>query len=146
MGLSSTNGGQPIGKYGSNRERPLKTILAHDGVGKAGMPPLTEKEITQQIRQVLKLCRIKHWKAWGGPMSEKGIPDIIGILPGGRFLGIEIKRPGGRVSPEQAKWIQNINDSGGIAFVAYSVDEVVDRLGLGVKLNPMFGGQVRRGS
>jgi hypothetical protein len=100
---------------------------------------LTEKEITRQIRQVLRVCRITHYKAWGGPMSEKGIPDIIGIMPGsGQFVGIEVKRPGGHVSSEQARWIRAINDAGGIGIVVYSVDDVIDQLGLDVKLNPLF--------
>jgi hypothetical protein len=110
------------------------------------MPQLTEKEVTRQIRQVLKICRVWHWKEWQGPMSfPKGISDILGIYKG-QFLAIEVKRPGGRMSPDQEKFIDRVNQEGGIGFVAYSVDDVVERLGLGVKLNPMFGGQVRRGS
>ena len=79
---------------------------------------LTEKDITAQIKQTLKICRIWHWKHWQGPMSfPKGIADILGIYQG-RFLAIEVKKPGGRVSPEQVKFLQRVNDEGGIGFVA----------------------------
>ena len=100
---------------------------------------LTEQQITQQIRQVLKICRVWHWKSWQGPMSfPKGISDVLGCYQG-RFLAIEIKKHGGRVSPDQQKFIDRVNDEGGIAFVAWSVDDVVKRLGLQVKLTPLFG-------
>lgn len=103
--------------------------------------PITEKEVTAQIRQVLKICRIWHWKNWSGPMTyPKGISDILGVYKG-RMLAIEVKRPGGRVSPEQIKFIKQVNEEGGIGFVAYSVDEVVERLGLRVKLAPLFAGE-----
>jgi hypothetical protein len=104
------------------------------------MPQLTEKEVTRQIRQVLKICRVWHWKEWQGPMSfPKGISDILGIYQG-RFLAIEVKRPGGRVSREQREFLNRVNAEGGLGFVAYSVDDVVERLQLGVKLNPLFDG------
>jgi hypothetical protein len=101
---------------------------------------VTEKEVTRQIRQVLKICRIWHWKEWQGPMSfPKGISDILGIYKG-RMLAIEVKRPGGRVSQEQRAFLERVNEEGGVGFVAYSVDDVVERLELGVKLNPLFAG------
>jgi len=105
------------------------------------MTGLTEQQITQQIRQVLKICRVWHWKSWAGPMTfPKGISDILGCWQG-RMLAIEIKRPGGRVSPDQQKFIERVNAEGGFAFVAYSVDDVVLRLGLQVKLTPLFAGE-----
>jgi penicillin-binding protein-related factor A (putative recombinase) len=69
----------------------------------------------------------------------KGISDILGVYEG-RFLAIEVKRPGGRVSSEQRAFIERVNEEGGVGFVAYSVDDVVKRLELGVKLNPLFVG------
>lgn len=102
------------------------------------MAALTEQQITQQIRQVLKLCRVWHWKNWSGPMTfPKGISDILGCYQG-KMLCIEVKKPGGRVSPDQEKFIARVNEEGGIAFVAWSVDDVVEKLGLQVKLTPLF--------
>jgi hypothetical protein len=104
---------------------------------------ITEKEVTSQIRQVLKICKVWHWKSWQGPMSyPKGIADILGCYQG-RMLAIEVKRPGGRVSLEQKRFIKRVNAEGGIGFVAYSVDDVVERLKLRVKLAPLFNGVMK---
>jgi len=53
----------------------------------------------------------------------KGSSDIIGLFKG-RFLAIEVKIPGKNPTPEQKKFINNINKAGGIAFVARSADDV----------------------
>jgi hypothetical protein len=60
------------------------------------------------------------------------VPDIIGILPGGRCLGIEVKRLKSKTQPkraqEQEEFREKINRAGGLAFIARSVDEVHERL------------------
>jgi hypothetical protein len=58
------------------------------------------------------------------PSHAPGVSDILGILPSGRFLAIEVKSPTGRVSPHQQQFIERINAAGGLAFVARSVEEV----------------------
>ena len=97
--------------------------------GSMNQPHLTEKEITHQIRSVLKTMRVFHWKVWQGLGSERGVPDIVGII-NGRFFGIEIKGPHGKLSEHQEKFIKRIQDAGGIAFVAKSVDDVLAGLNL----------------
>lgn len=67
----------------------------------------------------------------------KGISDILGIHKG-RLLAIEVKRPGGKPTTDQVAFIDRVNEEGGIGFVADNVDEVVERLELGVKLSPLF--------
>ena len=57
--------------------------------------------------------------------GEKGISDIIGCLPDGRFLAIEVKRQGNKPSIEQADFLKRVNMMGGIGFVAYSLDDVM---------------------
>jgi len=52
-----------------------------------------------------------------------GCPDILGVI-GGRMLGIECKRHGGRLRPAQAECLDAIRKAGGVAFVATSIDEV----------------------
>jgi Holliday junction resolvase len=92
-------------------------------------PKITEKEITYSIRSLLKQFGIFHFKHFGGLYAAKGVPDILGVYQG-RFLGIEVKTDNGKVSQEQERFIQNINDAGGIAFVARSIDDVIAKLGL----------------
>lgn len=58
----------------------------------------------------------------------KGVSDIVGILSGGTLLAIEVKTATGRVSPEQKAFLAAINNMGGIAFVARSVNDVKESL------------------
>ncbi len=57
-----------------------------------------------------------------------GSSDLIGWTSTGRFLGIEVKTSKGRVSAEQQNFIDAVNQAGGLAFVARSVDEAVAKL------------------
>jgi hypothetical protein len=97
-----------------------------------------ESVIQKQILDYLKLQRVlcfKHRnvgikKANGSfiplPFGEKGISDIIACTPTGKFLAIEVKVPGGRVSPEQKQFLDNVNQRGGIAILAFSLDDVIN--------------------
>jgi len=101
---------------------------------------MKESEIQKQILDYLKLKRcvvFKHrnvgiMKPNGSyiPLAfgEKGISDIIGCLPDGRFLAIEVKQPKGKVSPEQQEFIQSVLRNKGIAFVARSLDDVMNQV------------------
>jgi len=60
-----------------------------------------------------------------------GVSDILGCLSDGRLLAIEVKRPyikgkqtAGKLSEDQRNFIDRINKNGGLAFVAYSLDDV----------------------
>lgn len=57
--------------------------------------------------------------------SSKGIPDIIGMTPDGRFVGVEVKVPGEHPTDEQSQILRRINNSGGVGILATSVDDVV---------------------
>jgi hypothetical protein len=94
-----------------------------------------ESDIQKQILDYLKLKRVvcfKHrnvgiMKPNGSyiPLAfgEKGISDVIGCLPDGRFLAIEVKKPGGRPKPEQKEFIASVNRNNGVGIIAYSLDE-----------------------
>lgn len=99
---------------------------------------LTEKQIENDILRYLKLTgyfvfKIKSVGTFdpklgrfrrSSPMYMKGVSDILGILPDGRFLAIEVKSEKGRVSPVQAIFIDEIISRGGVAFVARSLSDV----------------------
>ena len=93
------------------------------------MKEIPEKEVTKQIRRLLKSIGVFHWKQIGALGLPKGISDILGIYEG-RFLAIEVKRPGGRLSQYQKEFLKRVRDEGGIAIVARSVDDVIDGLGI----------------
>ena len=90
---------------------------------------MKEANLTKQIRSLLKVVGIYHYKQHQGLGSTPGIADIIGIYKG-RYLAIEIKGQGGRISPRQQEFIDRVNAEGGLGFFAWSVDDVVAQLGI----------------
>lgn len=47
-----------------------------------------------------------------------GASDLIGFQIGtGFFVAIEVKRPGGRISPEQLNFLAQVNKAGGIGII-----------------------------
>lgn len=71
----------------------------------------------------------KVYRTNKNPYRMKGVADILGCLPDGRFLAIEVKTPKGRLTPEQRLFLGQIQASGGVSFVARSIDDVIRGLG-----------------
>lgn len=108
-----------------------------------------EAGLRNAILDLLNLWRIKAWihdsvGIWSqkrgcflkrhGKHTVLGLPDIHGIIPGGRFFAIEVKMPGAYPRPNQRAQIAEINAAGGLVFVARSLKDVEDRkreLGVG---------------
>lgn len=92
--------------------------------GKAGTgaPPL-ETKITREILKYLRGRGIWCFKVAGGPMQQRGVPDIICCV-GGVFVALEVKRPKlGRLTDLQALTIEDIRQNNGFAEVVTSVEE-----------------------
>jgi hypothetical protein len=104
---------------------------------------VTEGEIQNQILDWLNLKQIFNWRQntmgvycgkdnQGNARFRKapttGVSDILGVLPNGRFLAIECKRPGGKATPEQMEFIDSVNSNGGLAFVADNLDVVMEMI------------------
>ena len=62
--------------------------------------------------------------AFFGDAIPAGWPDITGLLPDGRFVGVECKAPGGRQSPAQKAMEEAITRGNGIYILARSVEDV----------------------
>ena len=62
--------------------------------------------------------------SFGGDTVPAGWPDITGLLPDGRFIGVECKSPTGRQSPVQKLMEQEIRKRSGIYILARSVQDV----------------------
>lgn len=52
-----------------------------------------------------------------------GSSDLIGLTHDGRFLAIEVKRPGKTATPEQRAFVSLVRAMGGVAGVCHSVEE-----------------------
>jgi hypothetical protein len=103
-----------------------------------------ETVITRQIRDLLKVMRVPHFKNFATLGTAPGVPDIIGTLPGpsvrvmpdgivrgmpeGRGLYIEVKTPRGSLRPEQVKFLDEVEAAGAVAFVARSARDLLDHL------------------
>lgn len=59
--------------------------------------------------------------------SRNGVPDLIACHRR-TFLGVEVKRVGGRVRPEQLVELWRIRESGGIGLLVDDPDQLQDAL------------------
>ena len=96
---------------------------------------------------------IYHWRNSVGSVQIRpgqwyrfgkvGSSDILGCLPGGRFLAVEVKSQGGRLSPEQKQFLAEIRGLGGLVVVARSYRDIESALlkagYTGLVAGPLFG-------
>jgi hypothetical protein len=86
---------------------------------------------------ILDYRRVRGFFAWNNPtgaaevrpgqwvhFGKVGSADILGCLPGGRFLAIECKAEKGRPSGAQREFLNEIERLGGLAIIARSFQEV----------------------
>lgn len=82
--------------------------------------------------------RLRLWRSNTGAAKIKGrvvrfgvpgSPDLVGILPGGIWLGIEVKSETGRQSTEQINFMNMVRRFGGVYVLARSVQDVWDAIG-----------------
>ena len=64
--------------------------------------------------------------------SIKGLSDLVGCLPNGRFFSLEVKVPGreNTLTPRQIHVLRTIRKHKGIAEMVTSVDDALEALGL----------------
>ena len=86
---------------------------------------MLERDIVTAIKKYLALLGsdVFFWKEHGSVYGTNGVPDIICCYKG-RFLGLECKRPGGRLTELQRRAIEKINRAGGVACRVESVEDV----------------------
>lgn len=93
---------------------------------------MLERDVVAAIKKYLMSLGsdVFFWKEHGGPYGSSGIPDIICCYKG-RFLGLEVKLPNGKLTELQKRAIEKINRAGGVACRVESVDDVkavIDRI------------------
>ena len=72
------------------------------------------------LRYLNKLPGCYAEKTWGGMMGNRGRPDITGCL-NGRRLELEVKTPSGRLTPNQAAYLEKWNRAGAVTGVVTGV-------------------------
>lgn len=107
-----------------------------------GAIDIPESAVIQQVKTVIKATGLKVQRINTGCFTvgegknrryirteDAGTCDFEGYDNRGRFLAIECKRPvGGRLSKAQEERIADINRKGGVAFVAHSGEEALQKL------------------
>ena len=86
---------------------------------------MLERDIVTAIKKYLASLGsdVFFWKEHGSVYGTNGVPDIICCYKG-RFLGLECKLPGGRLTELQKRAIEKINRAGGVACRVESVEDV----------------------
>lgn len=62
-----------------------------------------------------------------GIYAKAGVADILACVKG-KFVAIEVKKPGGRPSALQLQFIAAVNNIGGLAFWTDNLQDVKDKL------------------
>jgi hypothetical protein len=102
-------------------------------------PQQSESSIVRVIIVALTAKRIWCWRANSGVipvtsakygkrvvvLSPPGTPDILGVLPGGRLFGLEVKTRSGRQQPSQVAWQLRAEENGVRYAVVRSVTEAL---------------------
>lgn len=94
---------------------------------------MREAEVQRGICEYLTRRRIPWVRTNAGRvagvrLAQEGWPDLVACYKG-RFLAIECKGEGGKVSVEQAVCLSELDDAGAITVVAWGVEDVERRLG-----------------
>jgi penicillin-binding protein-related factor A (putative recombinase) len=97
---------------------------------------MKESAIQKQIIDYLRLKKylvVKHnntgiMKPNGSyiTVGQKGVADLI-CCKDGRFIAIEVKSDSGILSEAQVAFLDEVEERGGVAFVAYSLDDVINK-------------------
>ncbi len=90
--------------------------------------------LTRAIIDYLYTRRVFAWRAQSTGLFDaktaqfrtapkKGVADILAIQPPtGRFLAIEVKIGKDTLSPEQIGFLKNVEQCGGLSFVAHDLE------------------------
>ena len=97
---------------------------------------LSEHQIQNQIIDYLRTIGFFVWRNNSGRifteskgkkrmivMGQAGLPDLFAIKKG-KFIGLEVKRPGGKVTDLQFRMLKELQDHGASTAVVRSVEQL----------------------
>ena len=85
---------------------------------------LPERQIQRTVGRYLAQRGAWELNTHSMGYQRRGVPDLIACLDG-RFLALEVKRPGRKPTPLQARTLARIRLAEGVAGVVHSVEEVL---------------------
>jgi hypothetical protein len=107
------------------------------------MRPGTESSLVRAVLQLLALRGVCAWRCNSGGLSRtdaagrrryykfagvEGLSDVAGVLPGGRALFVECKRPGRKATVAQAAFLDRMRAQGAVALVVEDVRDLAEVL------------------
>lgn len=98
------------------------------------MKRLSESDISAKIQVRASELGARLWRNQSGKYQLAdgrwlssglfpGSPDLIGVLPSGKFLAVEVKRPGGTARPNQIAAIEFLKTMNCCAGICTSVED-----------------------
>jgi hypothetical protein len=106
-----------------------------------------EGSVVKACEDYLTYCGAFVWRNNTGCLRDRnnrpvyfgkpGSSDVIGVLPGGRFIGVECKSAKGKLTEKQKEFLARVEELGGLAIVARSVDDVIQGLKKPVMRKPV---------
>lgn len=82
-----------------------------------------ERPACKKIKNRLGVLSIKL-----NPLGNTGLPDRMFLLPQGKAVFIEFKRPGGRVRSKQKYWIKILRKLGFTALICDGENEAFEAI------------------
>lgn len=83
---------------------------------------ILERDVEKKFREGMESlgCMVFKFVSPG----KAGVPDRLVVMPGGRCLFVELKRPGGKLRPLQTFWKTRLEAQGADYFVVDSFEGV----------------------
>lgn len=82
-----------------------------------------EKNVQDAVIRYLVKVGAWYTKIHQSGRGRRGVPDILACYKG-IFIAIEVKGEGGTLRDEQRTELRGVKDAGGVAVVAYAVEDV----------------------
>jgi hypothetical protein len=101
---------------------------------------MTEKELMANVTKLLGLLGYLTYHTRFSFRSNPGFPDIVAVHPiQKRTIWIELKREKGKVSPDQAYWIETLKKAGNEVYVIRPSDWLSDEVAEILRRKPSRG-------
>ena len=94
------------------------------------IPPMTEKEFLQQVRDLAKLCGWLVYHTHDSRRSPEGFPDLV-LVRNDKVIFAELKSKKGRTTSAQEMWLKALEKVPGVDVYLWRPsdwDRIVDVL------------------